>query len=107
MPVPMHMVTMAYRPLRRRSSCSAVAASLAPVQPSGCPSAIAPPLTLRRGSSASRPRPLSTARLWAAKASFSSMTSICSSLSPTRFSTLGTASTGPIPMISGGTPATA
>ena len=42
----MHIVTTAYLPPRRRSSYSALAVSLAPVQPSGWPSAIAPPLTL-------------------------------------------------------------
>ena len=35
MPPPMHMVTMAYLPPRRRSSWSAVAVSFAPVHPSG------------------------------------------------------------------------
>jgi hypothetical protein len=41
----MHIVTMAYLPLRLFSSWSAVAVSFAPVQPSGWPSAIAPPCT--------------------------------------------------------------
>lgn len=48
MPEPMHMDTTPKRaPLpRRASSCSSVAVSLAPVQPRGCPIAIAPPLGL-------------------------------------------------------------
>ena len=45
-----------------------VAVSLAPVQPSGCPNAIAPPLGLTF--SGSRPASLMTPRACAAKASF-------------------------------------
>ena len=45
-PDPMHIeVTKVFPPLRR-SSCNPVATCRAPVQPSGCPNAIAPPLTL-------------------------------------------------------------
>ena len=47
-PPPTHIVTSPYRASRRRISWSSVAVSLAPVHPSGWPSAIAPPLTLRR-----------------------------------------------------------
>ena len=43
MPVPMHIVTMPYFFLCRRSPCTSVAARIAPVAPSGWPSAIAPP----------------------------------------------------------------
>src|SRR5581483_380623 len=43
MPVPMHIVTMPYFCLRRRRPCSRVATRMAPVAPSGWPSAIAPP----------------------------------------------------------------
>ena len=46
MPPPTHIVTIPYRALRRCSSLMIVAVSFAPVQPSGWPSAIAPPLTL-------------------------------------------------------------
>ena len=49
----MHMVTMPYFTLRRSISRRIVAVSFAPVHPSGCPSAMAPPLTLTR--SAFRP----------------------------------------------------
>ena len=42
---------MPYRDPRRRISCSSVAVSLAPVHPSGWPSAMAPPLTLSRAGS--------------------------------------------------------
>src|SRR5580704_2222962 len=44
MPPPMHMVTMPYRAFLRCKSRISVAVSFAPVQPSGWPSAIAPPL---------------------------------------------------------------
>jgi hypothetical protein len=50
-PPPMHMVTMPYRPFLRSKSRSKVAVSFAPVQPSGCPSAIAPPFGLMRDAS--------------------------------------------------------
>src|SRR4029453_17611341 len=80
MPPPTHMVTSPYFALRRCISCSRVVLSFAPVQPSGCPSAIAPPLTLRRsGSIGSSRRHASTC---AANASFSSNRSIWSSERP-------------------------
>ena len=82
MPPPTHIVTMPNRARRRRISCSSVAVSLAPVHPSGWPSAMAPPLTFRRsGSMASSRR---HAMAWAAKASLSSIRSMCSSESPAR-----------------------
>ncbi len=48
-----------------------------------------------------------TASAWTAKASFNSITPMSSSFRPAMASALGIATTGPIPMISGGTPATA
>ena len=48
-----------------------------------------------------------TASAWQAKASFSSMRSMSASVRPACLSAFGIASTGPMPMISGGTPATA
>ena len=57
------------------SSSAAVRASRAPLMPSGWPSAIAPPFGLTWSASSGRPRSRSTARAWAAKASFSSTTS--------------------------------
>ena len=45
-PPPTHIVTMPYRASRRFISRRMVAVSLAPVHPSGWPSAMAPPLTL-------------------------------------------------------------
>src|SRR5215471_6694024 len=45
-PPPTHMVTIPYFALRRGISRRMVAVSLAPVQPSGWPRAMAPPLTL-------------------------------------------------------------
>ena len=75
--------------------------------PSGWPIAIAPPLGLTRASSSASPRSRSTARPWAAKASFSSITSICASVKPVWASTLRTAGAGPKPMMRGATPAVA
>src|SRR5437867_9635988 len=45
-PNPMHMVARPKRPCRRRSSWRSVAVRRAPLHPSGCPSATAPPFTL-------------------------------------------------------------
>jgi Rrf2 family protein len=80
-----------------------------PLAPSGWPSAMAPPQALTRASSSSSatPRSRSTARPWAAKASFSSITSICARLRPVSSSTLRTAGAGPKPMMRGATPAVA
>jgi cholest-4-en-3-one 26-monooxygenase len=48
---PAHMVISAVLASRRSSSCKAVVSSRAPVLPTGCPMAIAPPLTLTRSGS--------------------------------------------------------
>ena len=48
---PQHMVTSAVVPSVRSSSCSAVVSSRAPVEPTGWPSAMAPPLTFTRSKS--------------------------------------------------------
>ena len=61
-------------PPRRRSSQTRVVISRAPEQPSGWPSAIAPPLTLSRSSSI--PSSPALASTWEANASFSSISSI-------------------------------
>src|SRR5690606_8227111 len=105
MPVPTHMVTMPYLPPVRRRPCTTVAVRIAPVAPSGCPSAIAPPSGLTLAGSSCRSR--MTARDCAAKASFSSIQSRSCCAMPAAASALGMASLGPMPMISGGTPATA
>ena len=64
--------------------------------------AIAPPLTFTFAMSS--PSSRITARDWAAKASFSSIMPISSSVSPAFSSTLRTAGTGPMPMTRGSTP---
>src|ERR1051326_9040928 len=46
MPPPIHMVTIPYFPFLRFSSRRSVAVNFAPVQPSGWPSATAPPFAL-------------------------------------------------------------
>src|SRR5215213_9775721 len=105
MPPPTHIVTIPYRPLRRSNSRRMLAVSFAPVQPSGWPRAIAPPLTLTF--SGSSPNVLITASDCAANASFNSITSMSASVSPASFKTFGIANTGPIPISSGGQPAVA
>ena len=84
------------------AACFALAVSFAPVQPSGCPSAMAPPCWFTRRSSRERAR--MTASDCDAKASFNSMTSRSSSERLARCTALRMASTGPMPMIIGSTP---
>ena len=69
-PTPTQSVASPYRPSRRRSSCRSETTRRAPLMPSGCPSAMAPPLTLTRSSS--RPSSRQTATLCEANASLSS-----------------------------------
>src|SRR5664280_866727 len=102
----MHIVHKARRPPRAFSSTAAVMASRAPLMPSGCPSAMAPPLGLTCSASSGSPSCRSTASDWAAKASFSSTTSRSLMPIPALPSSLRVAGTGPMPMIRGGTPAT-
>jgi hypothetical protein len=87
MPVPMHMVTMPYLPPVRCRPCTTVAMRMAPVAPSGWPSAMAPPsgLTL----AGLRPSSFITASDCAAKASLSSIQSRSSCLMPTCCQHLG------------------
>ena len=75
----------------------------APLIPIGCPTLMPPPrtLTLSRSNFSSR----SQAITWAANASLISIRSMSAIVSPVRSSTFWVAGTGPIPMISGGTPA--
>ena len=75
-----------------------------PETPSGWPSAMAPPLTFTFAGSMPSSRMQYSA--CAAKASLSSKTSMSFTLSLFFASSLRTAGTGPMPMISGGTPAT-
>ncbi len=82
-----------------------VAVSFAPVQPSGWPRAMAPPLGFTRVGSS--PACWITARDWAPKASLSSITAMSLRERPASFSALGMAKTGPMPNSSGGQPAVA
>ena len=52
-PMPTHIVTMPYLSLLRLSACTTVAERIAPVAPSGCPSAMAPPIGLTFDASSS------------------------------------------------------
>src|ERR1700677_2826995 len=78
---------------------------MAPVAAPGCPREMPLPFGLVR--SGGRPNSLTTASAWAAKASFTSNTSISSILIPVRSSRVRTAGTGPMPMMRGSTPACA
>ena len=79
----------------------------APVAPTGCPSEMPEPLTFTRSSPSLSSHSRSTASTCAANASFSSIRSMSSIVSPARCSARSVAGTGPMPIVSGGTPATA
>mmetsp|Transcript_17184 Transcript_17184/g.50772 ORF Transcript_17184/g.50772 Transcript_17184/m.50772 type:complete len:225 (+) Transcript_17184:104-778(+) len=105
MPVPMHMDTTPRPPPRRLSSWHSVAICRDPVQPSGCPRAMAPPFgfTLSIGMLS-----LSTQYVaWLANASLISKISTSSTERPAFSRAFGMATAGPMPMTAGGTPATA
>jgi hypothetical protein len=76
-----------------------------PLEPSGCPKAMAPPSLFTMSGSSPRRRML--ARDWVANASLSSTAPRSPTLSPLRLSTFWVAGTGPMPMISGSQPAEA
>src|SRR5215471_12471367 len=102
-PPPMHIVTSAYRPPVRRSSYRALTVRMAPVAPIGWPREM--PLPFGLVCSGGSPSSRTTASACAANASFTSNTSMSSSLRPARSSTVRTAGTGPMPMTRGSTPA--
>ena len=105
MPVPMHIEIIPNRAWPRCIALIRVAVRIAPVAPRGWPRAMAPPrgFTLAGSSPSWR----ATARAWAAKASLSSIQSRASCAMPAALRARGIASTGPMPITSGGTPATA
>ena len=92
-----------------RSSSSSrpsnVTSSRDPDEPSGWPSAIAPPRALSR--SRSSPRRRSHATTWAANASLTSHASMSATRRPVRASSFEVAGTGPSPNSDGATPAEA
>src|SRR5580704_11738718 len=91
------------RVLRFSISCNKVTVIRVPVQPMGCPIAIAPPFTFSRSRLKFNSR--SQASTWAAKASFSSINPKSCSLRLCFSSSLRKAGTGPIPIMRGSTPA--
>ena len=101
----MHMDTTPVCFPVRRISCSSVATHLAPVAPSGCPSAMAPPFTLTRSWS----KPSFSAQYVAcdAKASLSSKSSTSATATPAFRAASGMATAGPMPMTFGSTPTAA
>ncbi|VEU39694.1 unnamed protein product [Pseudo-nitzschia multistriata] len=104
-PVPMHIDTTPNRSLRRCNSFSKVAICRAPVHPSGCPRAMAPPLGLTFAGSMFK---ISMHQLACeAKASLISQTSMSFTIRLHCFNTAGMATAGPIPITRGGTPLTA
>ena len=95
-PPPIHAVARPRFNPRRRSSRVSDSRMRVPVMPSGCPSAMAPPLTLTL--SRSRPSSFSTARYCAANASLTSTRSMSSSVSPAFFEhERGSPAPGPSP----------
>ena len=78
-----------------------------PVAPTGCPSEMPEPWTLTRSRPSGSCHSRRTASAWAANASLSSIRSMSASVSPARASALAVEGTGPIPIVAGGTPATA
>src|SRR5690606_8089401 len=104
-PPPMQADAQPRRFCVSRSSRVRVRRRRVPVAPSGWPSAIAPPLTLTL--SRSRSSAFSTPRYCPANASLISNRSTSSTFTPARSHAAWIAVTGPMPMISGGTPVTA
>mmetsp|Transcript_1560 Transcript_1560/g.6936 ORF Transcript_1560/g.6936 Transcript_1560/m.6936 type:complete len:273 (+) Transcript_1560:2675-3493(+) len=106
MPLPMHMLTTPFFADLLFISCSSVATHLAPVAPSGCPSAMAPPLTFTF--SASSPSFVAQYVACDANASLSSKRSTSSTDRRPAFAiAAGMATAGPIPMTLGSTPTAA
>src|SRR5512143_312846 len=103
-PPPMQAPATPYRVPRRRISLARVSVQRVPVAASGCPSAIAPPLTF--SFSRSRPSSRTTPRIWPAKASLISQRSMSSFESPALSSAARAAGAGPRPMSSGSQPTT-
>ena len=101
----MHMEMTPYFLAVLSSSLKRVTTYLDPVLPRGCPIAMAPPL----GLSFSFGTPIASIVMVAyeAKASLISKTSISLISKPAFLRAAGIATAGPIPIISGGTPATA
>mmetsp|Transcript_27290 Transcript_27290/g.67045 ORF Transcript_27290/g.67045 Transcript_27290/m.67045 type:complete len:272 (+) Transcript_27290:59-874(+) len=105
MPLPMHMLTTPTRTPRRSISCISVATHRAPVAPSGCPSAMAPPFTFTF--SGSRLSFSAQYVAWDANASLSSNRSTCSTVMPALRTASGMATAGPMPITLGSTPTAA
>src|SRR5438128_2070769 len=101
----MHIVTMPHSACRRLSSYASLTVRMAPVAPTGWPSAMAPPFGLTFSGSISSSRITATA--CAANASFNSMRSMSLIVMPAFFRRFWTAKMGATPMISGAMPATA
>jgi hypothetical protein len=77
----------------------------APLAPTGCPRAIAPPLTLTRSGSA--PVSASQARTTEAKASLTSKSPMSSTVRPARLRSAAVAGIGPVSLSTGSTPTNA
>src|SRR3954466_6480352 len=101
-PPPQHMVTRPVSASVRSISCSSVLSRRAPVEPSGWPRAIAPPLTLTRSMSGESSR--DQARTTGANASLTSNRSMSPIAIPLRSSSLRVAGIGPVSIITGSTP---
>src|SRR5712671_2359807 len=102
MPIPMHRVTSAVAALRRSISSIAVPRIMAPVAPSGWPSAMAPPLTLIFV--LSRSKACMNRSTTEANASLTSNKSMSPSDMPALRSTFLVTSSGPVSMMAGSEP---
>src|SRR5439155_9994825 len=103
-PPPSHMVWRPHRPPVRSSSFSSVVISRAPVAPSGCPSAIAPPFTLTFARSA--PVSRCHASTTDANASLISTRSMSASVMPAFSSACAVAGIGAVSIHTGSAPRT-
>src|SRR5581483_1522527 len=101
-PPPQHMVTSPRSPPLRSSSWRSVVRRRAPVDPSGWPSAIAPPLTFTFSTSGSSSR--SHAAMTDANASLISIRSRSAIVIPFRSRILRVAGIGPVSISTGSTP---
>ena len=90
---PAHIETSAVVASRRSSSCSAVVSNRVPVDPTGCPSAMAPPLTLifSSGTACTLAQDITTA----ANASLTSQRSMSAMVMPVSARSFSVAWTGP------------
>jgi len=105
MPPPTHNVTIPRCKFRASNSSNNVPINIAPVAPSGCPIAIAPPFTLTFSNGMFNAE--MNRNTTAENASLTSNKSMSSQLNPAIYSAFSAAGAGPVSMIVGSVPTTA